>query len=869
LIWIGKMSDILKIFLSDNAYLNIKAQYQYYRRPQVSSIAIVSIIILKLAGRILFRFEASPWQVLRKQHHYWFPHISKKNPRLGDVFRYLFQIIWLILFYPSRHEINVLCVKHIFRQWRLSYYSWLEKIPDTFQQHSLAQPLSTPDAQRPSMIRRVMMIGLTITTTVLLFICITQPFHLVAQFIFVMLLWAMAISINKIPGRISTLILVVLSVIVSSRYLWWRFTYTLIWDTPTSAFFGSLLIIADTYIWLVMMLGYFQTLWPLNRQPTPLPEDQSSWPIVDVFFATYNEDLAILKPGIYSALGLDWPKEKLNIYILDDGNRAEFKAFADEVGVRYIARPTHNHAKAGNINYALQHSHGELIAVFDCDFVITHTFLQLTVGWFFKDPKIAIVQTPHHFFSPDPFERNLKSFRQIPNENALFYGVIQDGNDTWNAAYFCGSAGIFRRTALEQIGGMAVESVTEDAHTSLRLQRLGYNSAYIPIPLAAGLATDSLAGHIGQRMRWARGMVQILRMDNPLLGRGLALGQRLCYFNAMLYFLAGIPRLIFFISPAAFLILNAYIVYAPGLMILLYALPHIIHASITNNRIQGKYRHYLWNEIYETVMAWYMAVPTTMALINPRKGTFNVTPKGDLIDEEHVDWSAARPYIVLLCINIAGLVIAGFRLISAPIEMIVAVVISIGWTLYNILILGGAFGVSIESKQRRKSTRVSFVMPAKLKLGENILNCRLIDYSNNGVGLQLENQYSLTVGEKVLLLLDYEQKEFAFPGTITYSSNQHLGILLDELSIQQNVDFIRCTFARRDIWTSWQEAIPMSNPIRSIHEILMINIRSYVDIMKYVYPVIHSIVMNCYKSILWVGSFFPRRPTLQRTGFGK
>ena len=214
---------------------------------------------------------------------------------------------------------------------------------------------------------------------------------------------------------------------------------------------------------------------------------------------------------------------------------------------------------------------------------------------------------------------------------------MQDGNDTWNATYFCGSSGIMRRSALEKIGGMAVESVTEDAHTSLRLQRFGYNSAYLLIPLAAGLATESLAGHVGQRIRWARGMVQILRTDNPLFGKGLAWGQRLCYFNAMLHFLSGIPRLIFFITPAAFLILNAYIVYASGVMILLYAIPHIVHAVLANNRIQGRYRHFLWNEIYETVIAWYIAVPTTIALINPRKGKFNVTAKGGLITKQYVD----------------------------------------------------------------------------------------------------------------------------------------------------------------------------------------------------------------------------------------
>src|SRR6202021_199257 len=104
------------------------------------------------------------------------------------------------------------------------------------------------------------------------------------------------------------------------------------------------------------------------------------------------------------------------------------------------------------------------------------------------------------------------------------------------------------------VGGIATETVTEDAHTSLRLQMKGWNTAYINIPQAAGLATERLSGHVRQRVRWARGMVQILRIENPLLARGLKPAQRLCYFNAMAHFLCALPRLIFLTAPLAYLI---------------------------------------------------------------------------------------------------------------------------------------------------------------------------------------------------------------------------------------------------------------------------------------------------------------------------
>ena len=112
---------------------------------------------------------------------------------------------------------------------------------------------------------------------------------------------------------------------------------------------------------------------------------------------------------------------------------------------------------------------------------------------------------------------------------SCFYGLVQEGNDFWNAAFFCGSCAVLRRDALEDVGGFATETVTEDAHTALKMHRRGWDSIYIRLPLAAGLATERLALHIGQRMRWARGMTQIFRLDNPLFGRGLTLAQRLCY----------------------------------------------------------------------------------------------------------------------------------------------------------------------------------------------------------------------------------------------------------------------------------------------------------------------------------------------------
>ena len=108
------------------------------------------------------------------------------------------------------------------------------------------------------------------------------------------------------------------------------------------------------------------------------------------------------------------------------------------------------------------------------------------------------------------------------------------------------------------------------------MQKRGYNTAYINIPQAAGLATETLAAHVGQRIRWARGMIQIFRTDNPLFGGKLKFTQRLCYFNAMAHFLYAVPRLVFLGAPLVYLLLGRTIIPGYWVAILAYALPHLV-----------------------------------------------------------------------------------------------------------------------------------------------------------------------------------------------------------------------------------------------------------------------------------------------------
>ena len=663
-------------------------------------------------------------------------------------------------------------------------------------------------------------------SALLMGLVISVPLDLQGQILFSLGSFGAALLLSKTPGRLSTLAMIVLSISASSRYIYWRFTDTIGFTHWMDAALGYGLVLAELYAFAVLLIGYFQTAWPLQRRPVPMPADVSTWPSVDIFIPSYNEPLEVVRQTVFSAMSLDWPADRLHVYVLDDGRRTEFREFCEELGVGYLIRDNNHHAKAGNINAALQVTHSEYIAIFDCDHIPTRSFLQVCMGWFFKDTNLVMLQTPHVFFSPDPFERNLDTFHRMPNEGELFYGIVQDGNDLWNASFFCGSCAIIRRKELLEVGGIAVETVTEDAHTALKLSRLGYNTAYLEVPQAAGLATESLSGHVGQRIRWARGMAQIARTDNPLLGKGLHFGQRLCYLNAMLHFFYGLPRLVFLTAPLAYLLFGAHVFQASALMITAYALPHLAHASVTNSRIQGRFRYSFWNEVYESVLAWYIMRPVLVAAINPKLGKFNVTAKGGVIEKAYFDWTIARPYVVLLVINLIGMAVGFWKLLSSDGDETTTLVINMVWTVYNIILLGASVAVASETRQVRGTPRVAASLPAVIRFDNGrTLVCKTEDFSQHGLGLAVPPDVDIPMGSSLSVSLFRSDEEGVFPAIVTFSGKGRLGVKFDNLSLHQQAELASLTFARADAWIATWGTGQRDKPLRSLKSVIVIGLR--------------------------------------------
>ena len=631
------------------------------------------------------------------------------------------------------------------------------------------------------------------------------PLDNAAQWIFAGIVMLGATALKRWKGRKGSMAVGILAVLVSTRYIFWRTTQTLAFGTLPEVLFGGGLYLAELYAWVILILGFIQTSWPLNRPVIEPVGEPAAWPSVDIYIPTYNESLDIVRNTVFAAMDLDYPADKYQVFILDDGKRPEFRAFAKEAGCGYITRDNNLHAKAGNLNAAMTKTEGELIAIFDCDHVPTRAFLQLTVGWFQKDKRLALIQTPHHMYSPDPVQRNLHStMGDMPGEGDLFYGAVQGGNDLWNATFFCGSCAIIRREALMMTNGFAGETVTEDAHTALKLQRMGWNTAYISARLSAGLATERLVLHVGQRIRWARGMTQIMRIDNPLLGRGLKWQQRLCYLNAMLHFQYPLPRIVFLTSPLAYLIFGQNIIQASASLIFAYAAPHLFCSSAANAQQHGGDRPPFWGEVYETILCFHLVKPTVMTWFQPRKGKFNVTDKGSLLDKTYFDWAIVKPHLVCIALMLVGISMGIAKRVFFPHLFNIqtdTLVLNMAWATFSLVILLAAVSVARETRQVRQDIRVPVRLPVTAHLASgHVVPAHTIDISMGGAALSLPEKLPVKDRTVVHLTMAMGDETLAIPVETVRTGGDNAYVRFEKLDVMAGRHLVRAVMGRADAW---------------------------------------------------------------------
>ena len=255
---------------------------------------------------------------------------------------------------------------------------------------------------------------------------------------------------------------------------------------------------------------------------------------VDVYLPTYGEDLSILRNTYTYVKAMQWAG-RIDVHVLDDGDRGEVRELAEQFGFHYIVRPNRGYLKkAGNLQYAFDRTSGDYIVILDADFCPRPDFLRHLVPYM-DDPAVGIVQSPQYFDSGE--ELNWIQ-RTAGATQELFYRWILPSRDRFDAAICVGTCALYRRQALSVVGGFAQIEHSEDIHTGLWLMQAGYQTRYVPAVVSNGLCPSDMPGFLNQQYRWCNGSLVKLHNENLAGDRvKMTLRQRLCFWSGLMYYI--------------------------------------------------------------------------------------------------------------------------------------------------------------------------------------------------------------------------------------------------------------------------------------------------------------------------------------------
>ncbi|MDP6954357.1 MAG: glycosyltransferase [Planctomycetota bacterium] len=533
-------------------------------------------------------------------------------------------------------------------------------------------------------------------------------------------------------------------------YLIYRGGWTLNLTSPYAIFASLLLYLAEIYGSFSLLLFFLQ-VWDTS-EPEELPPLKGR--TVDILVPTYNEDVQLLRTTLKACAAMDYDHKT---YVLDDGNRDDVRQLAADLGINYIARDNNLHAKAGNLNHALEQTDGEFIIIFDADHVPEKRFIKRLLGYF-RDEKVGMVQTPHAFYNFDTFQGSLDyEKKRFWEEGQLFYNVIQPGKNRWNAVVFAGSAAMFRRKALEDVGYIAVETITEDMHTGLRMNALGWKSHYISERMIAGQAAPDVTTYHSQRLRWAEGNLSILFHDNPLTMHGLNMQQRLSYFGSIIHWAGGFPKLAIYLTPILLLFTGV-----PPVSEFSWTLAGIFAAYLIGTQgavklVSNGYGSLMNIELFSMMSFWTQIRATSRAMFSRKEQKFVVTSKRGR------QAGSILPYVAPQVLLITGTILAiawgaAIRLIFETSEDYLGLGIASFFALFHLYLAGVVVWRALRVEDGRFSFRHTAFLPVAYALG------------NEGEDPALGHGITADLNETGVNLVAYEQMHVGDRGTLTLSA---------------------------------------------------------------------------------------------------
>jgi len=464
-------------------------------------------------------------------------------------------------------------------------------------------------------------------------------------------------------------------------YLGWRISVTVAWgDSDFSGIYTQLIFLIEL-LWIMDVIHSLHFyVYPQKTLCTEVSVRmrQSS---IDVVIPTYNEPKEILDRTLMAARNLVWPGE-IRIYLLDDGKRDWLPSLCKKWGATYISRPNNASAKAGNINHALTYLHGDFTLILDADFLVAPYAIEKLIAPM-GDSKVAVVQAPQEFYNPDPIQRSLDIYELSPNDQRHFFNGILHARSNGEAAFFCGSCGLIRNSALKHLGGFPTESITEDIFLSIKLKQIGYESVSIQDPVAVGLSPETINDMIKQRSRWGEGAVQMTSKlwENSAAHKSLKLLDKVKFLP--IYWTVSFPvRFISLLVPQLYFLFGWSALAESSTLDLVMAQGSVVVGLIGFNFwISKKRLQPFVTSIWQDLLSLRLTPRFLMKVLLPyQTANFDVTPKGQKVATNGHPRSFDIFVDVLVVGTVCSFIIAFFELNDSGLS-----VVSFFWTVVNLI----------------------------------------------------------------------------------------------------------------------------------------------------------------------------------------